>query len=204
MRPTNRAICLALSLCFGSFTLFGCESKASAEPDFSGLKDIAELASLECYYHNVVKFHKDADGFLFGLGSIGEKNMWFEYDGIVRMGMNIDAVSVSEPDANGVVTISIPEVGILGHPDIDTASMSDPIEANGLFTSLMASEKSDALSEAQKNLVETATNDDRSRAQATERAKSLLEQYVRNTGEALGKTYTVKWAQADEGEGAAA
>lgn len=198
MRTTSRIVCLGLAFCLGSFTLGGCASKASAEPDFSGLRDIAELASLECYYHNVAKYHKDADGILFGLGSIGEKNMWFEYDGIVKMGLNIDKVAISEPDANGVVTVTIPSVEILGHPDIDTNSMTEPLEENGLFTSLTAAEKSEALATAQANLVETANNDDRSKAQAAERAKSLLEQYVKNTGEALGKSYTVKWAQAEE------
>lgn len=197
MRLIDRGICLALSGTVALFTLSGCTAEAEAEPDFSGIKDVAELASLECYYHNVVKYHKDADGFLFGLGNIGEKNMWFEYDGIVRMGLDISKVSISQPDSNGVVTITIPEVEILGHPDIDTASMTDPIEANGLFTSLSASEKSDALAEAQKNLLEQASADDRSKAQAMERARSLLEQYAKNIGEALGQTYTVKWAQAE-------
>lgn len=197
MKLTRRAACLGLAGCLGLLPLAGCAAKAEAEPDFSGLRNIAELASLECYYHNVAKYHKDADGILFGFGSIGEKNMWFEYDGIVRMGLNIDKVSISEPDANGVVTVTIPAVEILGHPDIDTASMTEPIEENGLFTSLTASERSEALTTAQANLLETANNDDRSKAQASERAKSLLEQYVKNTGEALGKSYTVKWAQAE-------
>ena len=159
---------------------------------------MAKLSTLECYYHNVAKFHKDADGWLFGWVDIGEKNMWFEYDGIVQMGIDVEKVSISSPDANGVVAITIPEVEILGHPDIDPESMTDPIEINGLLTTISADEKTQILEDAQSNLVETANNDTVAKAQATERAKNLLEQYVKNVGEAIGKSYTVKWIQAEE------
>lgn len=196
MTSLKKIACISLSTLLAVFVATGCAKKDVA-PDFSGIKDVAELSALECYYHNVVKYHRDADGWLFGIGNIGEKNMWFEYDGIVQMGVNMDQVQISEPDLNGVVTITIPPVEILGHPDIDTASMTDPIVANGWFTSLSAEDKSQALSDAQANLLETASNDDRSKLQAKERAKSLLEQYVKNVGEAIGKTYTVKWQEAE-------
>lgn len=196
MRLTSRIACLGMSALMGSTLLVGCAS-AAADPDFSGLREVAELSSLECYYHNVVKYHRDADGWLFGLGSIGEKNMWFEYDGVIRMGVNIDQVEVSQPDLDGVVTVTIPPIQVLGHPDIDTASMTDPIEANGLFTTLTADEKNKALSDAQANLLAMAEGDERAKLQAKERVKSLLERYVKNIGEALGKTYTVQWNEID-------
>lgn len=198
MKTANKIACIGISTMIAVSALYGCAQKAEATPDFSGIKNVAELSALECYYHNVVKFHRDADGWLFGLGNIGEKNMWLEYDGVVELGMNIDQVKVSEPDANGVVTITIPPVQILGHPDIDTNSMTDPIEANGFFTSLTASERNQALTDAQTNLTETANGDDRAKLQAKERAQSLLEQYVKNAGEAIGKTYTVKWEEIED------
>lgn len=194
MRLASKAVCVGISAMLGVVTITGC-AKADATPDFSGIKDVAELSALECYYHNVVKYHRDSDGWLFGLVNVGEKNMWFEYDGVVEMGLNIDQVKISEPDANGVVTITIPQVEILGHPDIDTESMTDPIEANGLFTTLTADERNQALADAQANLLEMASNDEHSKLQAKERAKSLLEQYVKNVGEAIGKIYTVRWEE---------
>lgn len=195
MKLINKGVCVGLCACVGLFGFSGC-STVEAEPDFSGVKEIAELSSLECYYHNVVKYHRDSDGFLFGLGSIGEKNMWFEYDGVVKMGLDISQVSISDPDSNGVVTITIPDVGILGHPDIDADSMTDPIEANGWFTGMTAEDKAQALTDAQNNLLTTAENDVVAKARAKERAMDILEQYVKNVGEAIGKTYTVSWAEA--------
>lgn len=197
MRLTKKIVVFCLSACLGCFTLSGC-TQAGAEPDFSTVKEVAKLSSLECYYHNVVKYSRDSDGYLFNLID-NQRNLWFEYDGIVEMGLDVEKVSISEPDANGVVTVTIPEVGILGHPDIDTDSMTDPIEINGWqwFNHVSADEKKQAITDAQNNLIETAQNDVGAKAQATQRAKDILEQYVKNVGEAIGRTYTVKWAQAE-------
>lgn len=186
---------LAATLCASLFALplVGCQAQSKADPDFSGISDIAELASLECYYHNVVKYHKDAEGFIINLIGVGRKNLWFEYDGSVKLGFDVGKISISEPDASGVVTVTIPQVEVLGHPDVDPDSITDGIEDNGIFTSLTGSDRSQALTDAQNNLVETVTQDDKVKLQAKERGKSLLEQYVKNVGESLGQTYTVKW-----------
>lgn len=197
MKLLNRVGVLTLSVCLALFALTGC-TQAQAEPDFSDVKEVAKLSALECYYHNVVKYSRASDGYLFNLID-NQRNLWFEYDGIVEMGLNVEKVSISNPDENGVVTITIPEVEILGHPDIDTDSMTDPIEINGWqwFNHVSADEKKQAITDAQNDLLEVAQNDVGAKAQATQRAKDILEQYVKNIGEAIGKTYTVKWMQAE-------
>lgn len=197
MKLLNRVGVLTLSVCLALFALTGC-TQAQAEPDFSDVKEVAKLSALECYYHNVVKYSRASDGYLFNLID-NQRNLWFEYDGIVEMGLNVEKVSISNPDENGVVTITIPEVEILGHPDIDTDSMTDPIEINGWqwFNHVSADEKKQAITDAQNDLLEVAQNDVGAKAQATQRAKDILEQYVKNVGEAIGKTYTVKWMQAE-------
>lgn len=200
MKLLNRVGVLTLSVCLAFFALTGC-TQAQAEPDFSDVKEVAKLSALECYYHNVVKYSRASDGYLFNLID-NQRNLWFEYDGIVEMGLNVEKVSISNPDENGVVTITIPEVEILGHPDIDTDSMTDPIEINGWqwFNHVSADEKKQAITDAQNDLLEVAQNDVGAKAQATQRAKDILEQYVKNVGEAIGKTYTVKWMQAESVE----
>lgn len=200
MKLLNRVGVLTLSVCLALFALTGC-TQAQAEPDFSDVKEVAKLSALECYYHNVVKYSRASDGYLFNLID-NQRNLWFEYDGIVEMGLNVEKVSISNPDENGVVTITIPEVEILGHPDIDTDSMTDPIEINGWqwFNHVSADEKKQAITDAQNDLLEVAQNDVGAKAQATQRAKDILEQYVKNIGEAIGKTYTVKWMQAESVE----
>lgn len=193
MRLPRTLLAATLFALLFALPLAGCQSQAKADPDFSGISDIAELASLECYYHNVVKYHKDAEGFLINLIGVGRKNLWFEYDGSVRLGFDVGKISISEPDASGVVTVTIPQIEVLGHPDVDPDSITDGIEDNGIFTSLTGSDRSQALTDAQNNLIDTVNQDDKIKLQAKERGKSLLEQYVKNVGESLGQAYTVKW-----------
>ncbi len=193
MKLRRKIIAATLCASLMAAPLAGCQAQMRSEPDFSGISDIAELASLECYYHNVVKYHKDAEGFIVNLFGVGRKNLWFEYDGSVKLGFDVGKISISEPDASGNVTVTIPPIEVLGHPDVDPESITDGIEDNGIFTRLSGDDRSEALAEAQKSLVETVNQDEKVKLQAKERGKSLLEQYVKNVGEGIGQTYTVTW-----------
>lgn len=99
--------------------LGGCSKNAQAQPDFSKIRKVAELATLDCYYHNVVMLEHDAYGFLSSLGNIGYKRTWYEYSGIVKIGLDVSHVAISQPDAHNVVVITIPPTKVLDNPDID-------------------------------------------------------------------------------------
>src|SRR5699024_6744001 len=76
--------------------LIGSACSKQEEPQLSiseaQIKDICELAVLECYYHNVAKFDdKDPEKFLFWTKN---KRFWIEYDGIVKMGIDASLVDV--------------------------------------------------------------------------------------------------------------
>lgn len=197
MKMVNKLLCLSLASVLSLVTLVGCQ-EAEKDVDFSNAQYIAELATLECSYHNVARFNRPSDNWLpFDFGEIGKKQMWFEYSGIVRFGIDATKVEVSEPDANNVVTITIPQAQVLGDPDVDVESMSDPIISTGWFTDLTTEEKNSAFSEAQAKMLETASGDDALLSQARERAKTLLEQYVKNVGKEVGETYTITWKDAE-------
>ena len=121
--------------------------------------------------------------------------MWFEYTGLVRIGVDAKEITVSEPSANGVVKIKLPEAGILGSPDILEKTVSDPIIDKGWFTKITAEEKKTSLVKAQEQMLKEAEKDDTLKAQAYDRVKVLLEQYVKNAGEAVDKKYTVEWIE---------
>lgn len=192
MRTATKGICVLLTGCIAVFSLFGCQKKTETV-DFSNAQYIAELATLECYYHNVAKFDRPADGFLFGIGNIGYKKMWFEYSGIVKIGLDASKVKISNADANGVVTITIPQAEVLGEANIDESTISEALVDTGMFTEITAEEKMEALAAAQDKMEEAARNDDKLLSQARERAKIILEQYVVNMGNEFGQSYTVVW-----------
>ena len=121
--------------------------------------------------------------------------MWFEYTGLVRIGVDAKEITVSEPSVNGVVKIRLPEARILGAPDILEKTVSDPIIDKGWFTKITAEEKKASLVKAQEQMLKEAEKDDSLKVQAYDRVKVLLEQYVKNAGEAVDKNYTVEWVE---------
>ena len=177
--------------------LCGCQNTEEPEaenPDLSSNAGyICDLATLEVYYHNVARYNQESD-FPLKLGNIGYKRMWFEYSGIVEIGVTASKVTISEPDENGVVTIYVPQAEIL-NVNLDENSITDPVVETGWFTTLSTEEKTEALSNAQTGMEKEADKDDTLKYQARKRAKDLLESYVQNTGDLIGKRYTVEWIE---------
>ena len=186
----KKAAGMLLALAVGACSLTGCAEKKK-EADFSGIAAVCELATLKCYYHNVAKAETEASGLFKWLGT-GYKKICTEYSGIVELGIDVNKVSISSPDSNGVVKVAIPEAEIL-NVDLDEASMSEPLTDKGFFTKITKEEETSALAEAQKNMEETARENSALLVQARERAKNVIEGYVKNVGEELGEEYTVEW-----------
>ena len=189
--------CLSLSAALLLCGMTGCSSKQE-KPDFSGYPRIAELSVIECTAHNVAEIENDGTDMLFGFVNVGSKKAWFEYDGKVQLGIDVSKVSISDPDANNVVTITTPNAQVLGMPDVDENSFFDSGEKTGLFTQITAADKNAALQDAQKKMKEEIEGNQTLMAEARDRAKTLLKQYVIGVGEKLGTAYTVQFADAAE------
>lgn len=192
----KKIVCLLVisMLCIG-----GCgdkNQKKEEEADFSAISSVCELATLKCYYHNVAKSETEASGLFKWLGK-GYKKIWTEYSGIVELGIDVSKVSVKKPTADGVVKVTIPDAEILS-VDLDEDSMSEPLTDTGFMTEITKEEETEALAEAQNHMEETANENGNLLNQAKERAKSLIEGYVKNVGEQIGKEYTVEWVEAEE------
>lgn len=173
------------------------EEKTEKKVEFSDVSKICELATLECYYHDVAEFQKDPDGlFKYGLFQYGAKRMWMEYNGIVRIGIDVGEVRVEEPTKDGIVNVYVPKAKILDI-NADKESISDPIEDNGMFTKVTADEKSQAFAAAQEKMKENAESDESILNQARNNAKEILKQYIVNVGKQMGQDYTVQWIDDD-------
>ncbi len=68
---------------------------AANEPALSQVRSICELATLECYYHNVAKSTKTKGT---GLAHVGEKErkFWIEYTGVARIGIDMSDVNMKD------------------------------------------------------------------------------------------------------------
>lgn len=165
------------------------------EPQVSQMKAICELATMECYYHNVAKyFEKDADKGFLGIGK-KDKHFWIEYSGVVRLGIDVSLVKVEVNDTQ--ITITIPEAKVLDCKVDSTSLSSDSFIVDKNSATVSGDDEVKAFSEAQAKLKENAASDRALLDSAQQRAMSLLEEYVLNIGSACGKQYTIKWIYVD-------
>ena len=177
--------------------LTGC-GKETQTADFSGVTSVCELATLKCYYHNVAKAETEASGIFAKWLKTGYKKIWTEYSGIIEYGINISQVTVSEPDKNGVVTVTMPDAQVL-NVDVDEDSLGTPLTDTGFLTSVTTEEKTTTLAGAQETMEQQAKENTEMLSQAKARAKTLIEEYIKNVGESIGEEYTVEWKDAEPG-----
>lgn len=181
----KRMVSIGILLLVLVITLAGCRAPVK-DSGFPQLRTICELASLKGYYHNVAE--KVDDGIIFG---IGFKKIWLEYGGIVKIGVDASKVSITKPDANGLVKVTIPEAEILGI-DFDENSIKEYAESN-LPGGFSTAEKLKTLALAQDDMLQSAGANRSLLMQGQERAKKVIQQYIEKVGEAIGKEYTVEW-----------
>lgn len=182
----------------GVLCLTGC-GKETKTADFSGVTSVCELATLKCYYHNVAKAETEASGMFAKWLKTGYKKIWTEYSGIIEYGIDISQVTVSEPDKDGVVTVTIPDAQVL-NVDVDEESLGTPLTDTGFLTSITTEEKTTTLAGAQEAMEQQAKENTEMLAQAKARAKTLIEEYIKNVGEGIGEEYTVEWKDAEPSE----
>lgn len=165
----------------------------SMEPEAVQMKAICELAVMDCYYHNVAKFEdEDAEGILWWRK---DKNFWIEYGGIVTLGVDASLVTV---DVNGAeVVITLPKATVL-NCTVDSASLTKEsfIVAKD-SAEIEAEDELEAFSVAQEYLKKNASEDTVLLDNAQQRVENLLEDYITNIGDAVGKEYSIKWVYLD-------
>ena len=101
MRQSKQLFVAVVAL-FIVLGLSGCDKQE--QPDFSGYKKIADLATIDCTFHNVAEIYNDGTDIIFGI-NVGYKKAWFEYDGSVELGVDVSQVRIEGPDASNVVTV---------------------------------------------------------------------------------------------------
>ena len=130
----KKIIALAMSLVM-CFVLTSCNSGNESsvpekipEPEITKMRSICELATMECYYHNVAKFYEEkAESFLW---FTKDKHFWIEYAGVVTIGIDASLVNVMVEDEK--VTITMPPAKVLGcKVDETTLDHRSVIVANG-------------------------------------------------------------------------
>lgn len=181
--------------------LCGCGAKEEEQPQekpeisISDMRAVCQLATMECYYHNTAKLDSEKKVLFWNTS----KKLWIEYSGIAKLGVDVSRVDM-KVDGN-VVTIAMPEAEVLSC-DVDETSLTEDSfysETKGLGSGKVgAEEQSQAFEEAQKEMRSVVEQDETLLLQAGDRAKILLENYVKQIADAAGVTYEVRWEAAAE------
>lgn len=172
-----------------SCTACGKEEHMNMELQVSDMRAICELATMDCYYHNVAKFsQKNAETFLW---FSKDKHFWIEYEGIVTLGVDASEVKI---EVNGSkVKITLPNTKVL-ECKVDENSLSkDAYIVDKDSAKITAEDEKVAFKEAEKIMLEKTSQDVALLAQAQQRVKTLLEEYVKNIGECVGVEYEIEW-----------
>ena len=169
------------------------KQSSNIEPEVSRMKSICELATMECYYHNVAKYkHENATGMLWWKK---DRHFWMEYAGVVTIGIDATQLSIEVKEEN--VTITIPPAKVLGcKVDESTLTEDSFIVANN-SSKVEAEHQREAFASAMGNLEKEAKTNVALLASAQQRVQKLLEDYVTNLGNSIGKTYNITWKYLD-------
>ena len=105
------------------------ETAAVLEPDLAQIRSICDLATLECYYHNVAKLTKEKEVLWWDTSA----ELWIEYSGIVKLGVDIANLDM-QVDGNQV-TITMPKAEVLSCQVDQTSLNEDSYYTCLLYTS---------------------------------------------------------------------
>ena len=181
------SVILIIMMCFSSVSC--AKEIKNIAPETSQMKSICELAVMECYYHNVAKYKEEnATGILWWEK---DRHFWMEYAGVVTIGVDTSLMNIDVEGEN--VTITIPPAKVLGCKVDETTLTEDSFIVAQNSAKVEAEHQTEAFKSAKDKLESEAKSNFTLLAAAQQRVQKLLEDYVTNIGNSVGKTYKIKW-----------
>ena len=181
------SVILIIMMCFSSMSC--AKEIKNIAPETSQMKSICELAVMECYYHNVAKYKEEnATGILWWEK---DRHFWMEYAGVVTIGVDTSLMNIDVEGEN--VTITIPPAKVLGCKVDETTLTEDSFIVAQNSAKVEAEHQTEAFKSAKDKLESEAKSNFTLLAAAQQRVQKLLEDYVTNIGNSVGKTYKIKW-----------
>ena len=193
MRKT--AIVFVLILVISMFS--GCAQKSEAnpkEPDITQIRSICNLATLECYYHNVAKSEKKVGSGISHIGEVDRK-FWIEYTGIAKIGIDMSKVDMKIEGEK--VTVFIPNAKLLSI-DISETDLNEKsyiTSGDSWFNNnkITADDQTSAINNAQSTMAESVKNNSSLLLSAQSRAQELIENYIVQLGQLSNIEYKIEW-----------
>ena len=190
MKKKILIIVVSIIVIIGIIAIMCLPRKINKQPELSQIRAICNLATLKTYYHNVAKLEKNKDWILQK-----DRELWIEYTGITTIGIDMSKVEMKVE--NEKVTVTLPMAKLLSI-DIDENKIDKKSyvysQDNILFKNeITAKDETEAIKQAQSNMKKEVEENQQLLKIAQERAKDLIERYIKQLGELSGNTYKIEW-----------
>lgn len=194
MKRNNLARALAVIAVVSSM-LSGCQQeKKVLLPEIDKIRQVAHLSTSDIYIHNVATAEKKAGGGIFNIGK-ANRQYWVVYSGHVILGVDISKIQI-EVDEDRVM-VKLPPAKILGsHLDTDSFQQDNIYKnkdnwwnQNPITKTDQQKAVDDSFEESVLQFWENTILFD----QAQERAKDLIETYIKSIGSAAQIDYKINW-----------
>ena len=154
-------------------------------------KFIAELATVEAYYHNVTKvLDEDYEEWLWIDKPL---NFWVTSEYVVTYGVDADLIKFDR--TRDVISITIPKARVLYIENIPNENKTyvakDSVDVGN-------DELKVAYKETQTKITEESNENSVLLEKAQYQAKQLISNYVNKVAYANGSSYEIKWIEVDE------
>ena len=163
--------------------------------DIKDMRAIAELATIECYFHNVAKSEEILDKAWYEVWKKDIVKFWVEYEGIVYIGVDCDKIKVAVEGDN--VKITLPKANVKKSKVNELTLNKDSFYYDKNSEKPTVEQETKVFESAQHSMEEAAKENISLLESAEENAKELLENYVETIGEALGIEYTIEWVEVE-------
>lgn len=182
-----------------ALTLFGCSKKEyKVEPDITQIRSICNLATLECYYHNVAKSTKTAGNKVSDWFE-KDRQFWIEYTGVAKIGIDMSKVAM-EIDGD-TVTVHMPQAKLLSvdilESDLNEGSYIANSDGRLNSNKITAEDQTSAINDAQNEMATSVKNNTTLLLNARIRAEKLIENYITQIGDITDVSYRIKWVYDD-------
>lgn len=159
------------------------------------MRAISELATVECYFHNVAKSDQLTNKAWFEFWKKENIRFWIEYEGVVTVGVKVEDLNVEVKGEN--VKITLPKAIVLDAKIEDSTLNKDSFIYDEKSEKPTAAQETKAFEVAQQEMINAANSNKTLLASAEDNAKELLENYVNSIGEVVGVKYKIEWVNSE-------
>ena len=169
----------------------GCGKQKKPDLTAESIKSIAELSTLDVYYHNVATGDKPKGTNI--ITSIGEvpRKYWIEYDGVVNIGTDMKEMEISIDGSKVIITM--PKAKILSTNIISDMKIYSSDDNWFNKNKITADDQTVAVATAQTEMMTKAQNNKSLFEQANQRAETIITSYINQISKLSCKDYTVEF-----------